>query len=209
MPRLVGDFDLHRQLAIGVVHAFDGHVGRLLLGQLIALGNGRGQPVVRTRHEVSLAHAQNVVELVEELQTKDVDAQQRVTAEVITDGHGGLRFRRAVVGFGIGLVLDIGDAEGQILAVVGAGHVAVLASLRITALAEFVLVGAVLPLQIGRLLEVAAHLIAVRIEDRQVNGVAAAAEPGRLDVFAVHRLHTQSRRPWAASPDLRRDRRCD
>ena len=50
-----------------------------------------------------------------------------------------------------------------------------------------------MPLQIGRLLEVAAHLVAVRIEDGQVNGVAAAAEPGCLDVFAVFRLHTQSR----------------
>ena len=63
----------------------------------------------------------------------------------------------------------------------------------IAALAEFVLVRAVLPLQIGGLLEVAAHLVALRIEDRQVDCMATAAELGRLDVLAVHRLHSQCR----------------
>ena len=164
--------------------------------------NSVGQIEVDAQHVIVLAHAEDFVigkllvsdsvrvhELQEHLQQGHVEALQLVAREAARpDADVNLVGRGSPFGRRIGIVLNGGDGllnqrhvERALRVAILRGHVAILTGLRLWIVAEFVLVAAVEPFQIGQLLKVFARL-AHLIHDGQMDGVATTAHPRTLEI---------------------------
>ena len=163
MPRLVADHHAGLQLVRAPPFGPDVEGGHVLAGAAADLGDGIAGPVGRPGHEVDLRDAEHVVELAEQLHQEGVQAREVVPpVAALAELHVERRPRGEVLGLGVGRVLDRRDpradarhVDPEAIVLHPGGHVAVLAgaALRVRG-RQLVLVLAVEPFQVGRLLDV-------------------------------------------------------